>query len=57
MFALRIGYTAIRNGLRDQLYGIKEEGLENIGKLNMLLANGRQYTLFNERNRDPLRYG
>jgi len=57
MFALRIGYTAIRNGLRDQLYGIKEEGLENIGKLNMLLANGRQYTLFDERNRDPLRYG
>jgi len=30
-FAIRIGETAIRNCLRDQLKSIKEEGIENIG--------------------------
>jgi hypothetical protein len=31
LMALRIGYTAVRNGLRDQLIATKQEGLENIG--------------------------
>lgn len=31
LFALRLGYTAVRNGLRDQLIATKQEGLENIG--------------------------
>jgi hypothetical protein len=31
LFALRIGYTAVRNGLRDQLVATKQEGIENIG--------------------------
>jgi hypothetical protein len=31
IFALRIGYTAVRNGLRDQLIATKREGVENIG--------------------------
>jgi hypothetical protein len=29
--ALRIGYTAVRNGLRDQLIATRQEGIENIG--------------------------
>lgn len=31
MFALRIGYNAVRNGLRDQLIATRQEGVENIG--------------------------
>jgi len=31
LFALRIGYKAVRNGLRDQLIATKLEGIENIG--------------------------
>jgi hypothetical protein len=31
LFALRIGYNAVRNGLRDQLVATKQEGIENIG--------------------------
>ena len=31
MFAIRIGYNAVRNCLRDQLAATKDEGIENIG--------------------------
>ena len=37
-FALRIGETAIRNCLRDQLLAIKQEGLDNIGPTPCLLS-------------------
>jgi hypothetical protein len=32
LLALRIGYTAVRNGLKDQLIATKQEGLENVGQ-------------------------
>jgi hypothetical protein len=36
LFALRIGNSAIRNGLRDQLAATKDEGVVNIGTCNCL---------------------
>lgn len=42
LFALRIGNSAIRNGLRDQLAATKDEGVVNIGAWNLWdLSNNR----------------
>lgn len=48
LFALRIGYHAVRNGLRDQLAATKQEGIENIGKPHQIDSNDRKNTVFDE---------
>ena len=48
LFALRIGYYAVRNGLRDQLIATKQEGLENIGKTFQNSTNERRDAMFDE---------
>jgi hypothetical protein len=42
MFAIRLGYTAVRNCLRDQLAATKVEGLENIGSKSSLRATNKR---------------
>lgn len=48
LFALRVGYTAVRNGLRDQLIATKQEGLHNMGITNSKHANKRPHPMLNE---------
>jgi hypothetical protein len=38
LFALRIGYSAVRNGLRDQLIATKVEGIRNVGTFHLRIA-------------------
>jgi hypothetical protein len=57
LFALRIGYNAVRNGLRDQLAATKQEGIENIGTIALNDADNRGDSLSNERNWYPIRHG
>jgi hypothetical protein len=42
MFAIRLGYTAVRNCLRDQLAATKVEGLEYIGSKSSPLATNER---------------
>ena len=39
LFAIRIGYTAVRNVLRDQLAATAQEGLENMGTGKISVLN------------------
>jgi len=50
LFALRIGNSAVRNGLRDQLAATKDEGVVNIGSWNLwdLLTIGEIPCLMSE---------
>ena len=57
LFALRIGHSAVRNGLRDQLLATRQEGIENIGKNLSVDANERRDAMFTERDWYSIRHG
>jgi len=48
LFALRVGYNAVRNGFRDQLVATKQEGIENIGIKISNHTDTRRDTMFVE---------